>query len=334
MRYTRLGSTSIEVSVIAFGAWAIGGTFWGETDEKAAERAIKISIDAGINFIDTAPGYGLGLSEEILGRAIKGKRDSVVISTKCGIIWDRAEGEYYFKLPLPDKSEGIDMYRNLRKESIKKELQSSLSRLNTDYIDLYFTHWPDPQTPAEETMNTLIELKEKGYIRAIGVSNVSIDLIKEFAKYGKIDADQEQYSLIDRNVEAELLPWCRENGASMLAYSPLSKGLLTGKLNPDRKFSSDDIRVFFDDRRFHSKNIEKTNKLLKKHVGPIAEKHNASIGNIAVAYLISNSSVIALCGARNEIQAAENSKAGDIILDNEDKKAVELFISNYKEDCF
>ena len=331
MRYTKLGSTSIEVSVVAFGAWAIGGTFWGGTDEKAAEKAIRVSIDAGITFIDTAPGYGLGLSEEILGRAIKGKRDSLVISTKCGIVWDRAEGEYYFKLPLPGTDEGIDMYRNLRKESINKELQLSLSRLNTDYIDLYFTHWPDPQTPVEETMSTLVELKEKGYIRAIGVSNVSIDLIKEFSRYGKIDADQEQYSIIDRNVEAELLPWCMKNKASMMAYSPLSKGLLTGKLDPNRKFSSDDIRVFFDDKRFYSKNIEKTNKLLKKHIGPIAEKHNTSIGNIAVAYLISNSSVIAICGARNELQAVENTQAGDIILDTEDKKAVESFLSDYQE---
>lgn len=329
MRYTMLGKTSIKVSVVAFGAWAIGGTFWGGTDEVAAERAIEISIDAGINFIDTAPGYGFGLSEKIVGRAIRGKRDSLVISTKCGLIWDRDEGVHHFT--IPDKGRGIDTYRNLTKESIQKELKDSLSRLETDYTDLYMTHWPDPQTPVEDTMNTLLELKQKGYIRAIGVSNVPIDLIKEFAKFGTIDADQEQYSILDRNVEAELLPWCKENNASMLAYSSMSKGLLTSKLDPNRKFSGGDIRVFFGEKRFQPKNIASTNKLLEKFLGPVASKHNATIGNIAVAYLIHDSNVIALCGARNEVQADENAKAGDIILDSEDKKAVELFISNYKE---
>lgn len=331
MRYTTLGNTTIKVSVIAFGAWAIGGTFWGGTDEKAAERAIKTSIDSGINFIDTAPGYGLGLSEKILGRAIKGKRDSLVIATKCGLISDGAEGTYYFTLQLPGKGKSVDIYKNLSKESIKKELKLSLSRLKTDYIDLYLAHWPDPKTPVEETMSAFLELKEKGYIRAIGVSNVSIDLIREFSKYGTIDADQEMYSIIDRGIETELLPWCKNNNATMMAYSPISKGLLTGKMNPERKFTSDDIRVFFKEKRFQPANIVNTNKLLKKYIAPVAEKHGATIGNIAVAYLIQDESTVALCGSRNEIQGAENVKAGDIILDNDDKKAVEAFISNYQE---
>lgn len=331
MRYTTLGNTSIKVSVIAFGAWAIGGTFWGGTDEKAAERAIKTSIDSGINFIDTAPGYGLGLSEEILGRAIKGKRDSLIIATKCGVVPDDTEGTYDFTLQLPGNNKGVDLYRNLKKESIKKELKSSLSRLKTDYIDLYIAHWPDPKTPIEETMTTFLELKEKGYIRAIGVSNVSIDLIKEYSKYGTINADQEMYSIIDRGVETDLLPWCKNNNITMMAYSPLSKGLLTGKMNPERKFTSDDIRVFSGEKRFQPANIANTNKLLKKYIAPVAEKHGATIGNIAVAYLIQDKNVVALCGSRNEVQAAENVKAGDIILDEDDKKAVEAFISNYQE---
>ncbi len=331
MRFTKLGKTSIKVSVVGFGAWAIGGTFWGGTDVKMAKEAILTSIEKGINFIDTAPGYGLGLSEEIVGDAIKGKRDSLVIATKCGIIWDRKEGEFSFTLPLPGKNIGVDVYKNLRKDSIIKELHESLKRLKTDYIDLYQTHWPDPQTPPSETMEALLELKDKGYIRAIGVSNVSIDLIKEFAKFGQIDTDQENYSLIDRKIEEDLLPWCKENQVTMIAYSPLSKGLLTGKLDPKRKFTKDDIRVFFGDKRFLEKNIENTNYLLKQYLQPVAQKHNATIGNIAVSYLIQSDMVVALCGARNSIQAAENALAGDIILDDEDKKMVELFIRNYKE---
>lgn len=329
MQYKILGNSTLKVSTVALGTWAIGGTFWGGTDEAAAEKAIKTSIDSGINFIDTAPGYGFGLAEKILGRAIKGKRNSIIISTKCGLVWDNSEGVLHFTFPIYGRKNGINVYRNLKKESIKKELQESLARLGTDYIDLYLTHWPDPRTPVEETIESLLDLKDKGYIKAIGVSNVSIDIIKEFAKFGTIDVDQEPYSIIDRKIESDLLPWCRENNASMLAYGSLSQGLLTGKLNPDRKFTKDDARILFSKNRFQPASITNTNILLKKYLEPVAQKHGATIGNIAVAYLIQDNNVIALCGARNEIQAAENAKAGEIVLDEQDRKAVEAFISGF-----
>ncbi len=330
MRYVILGNTGIKVSVIALGLWAAGGTFWGGTDQQAIEKAINASIDTGINFIDTAPGYGYGLSEEILGRAIKGKRDSVVLATKCGLVWDVDEGFLHYSFPGIGNEKSVNVFRRLKKDSIKKELQQSLKLLGTDYIDLYQTHVQDPNTPIAETMEALLELKSRGYIRAIGVSNVTMNILKEYSAYGTIDSDQEKYSIIDRNIESSLLPWCRENKASMLAYSPLSQGLLSGNMNPERKFTKDDSRILFNPERFSRESILETNLLLEKNLGLAAEKHNATVGNIAVAYLLQDETVIAICGARNEKQAAENAKAGDIILDQQDRKAVEFFISQYK----
>jgi aryl-alcohol dehydrogenase-like predicted oxidoreductase len=312
----------IEVSVIGFGAWAIGGRWWGGNNEKDSFEAIKVAMDSGINFIDTAPVYGKGLSESIVGRAIKGKRDKMVIATKCGLIWDKKNGMYFL-----DYSPGEPVYRYLGRKSIEKELEASLKRLGTDYIDVYQTHWQDPTTPIEETMTTLLNLKDKGKIRAIGVSNISISEIKEYSKFGKLNVDQENYSILDRRIEEGLLPWCSENYVSVLAYSPTSKGLLTGKLDPGRVFKGDDSRI--GDPRYSPENIKKTNYLLQKFIKPVADKHNAAIGNVAVAWLLKDPIVVALCGARNRQQSEENIKAGDILLDSSDMELIIDFINNY-----
>lgn len=324
MRYTNLGKTDIKVSVIGFGAWAIGGKWWGGNDEKDSLEAIYASFEGGVNFIDTAPAYGQGLSEEIVGKAIAGKRDKIVVATKCGLRWDLKKGFYFF-----DYAPGVPIYRYLGKQSIEHELNQSLKRLKTDYIDLYQTHWQDPTTPISETMEALLDLKQKGKIRAIGVSNISLEKIKEYSKYGQIDSDQEKYSIIDRAVEADLLPWCEKNGASLIAYSPLAKGLLTGKMSPERKFTQDDSR--FGDDRYSAKNILKTNELLEKHLRDVAQKHGASYGHLAVAWLIKNPTVIALVGARNKVQAEDNIKSASIILDSEDLDKMNKFINEYSK---
>lgn len=324
MRYLKIGNSQIEVSVIGLGTWAIGGKWWGGTDEKKSVEAIQASIDMGINFIDTAPAYGQGLSERLIKKAIKGRRDKVVIATKCGLRWDLKKGFYFFEY-----APGVPMYRYLGRESMEYELDQSLKRLGTDYIDLYQSHWQDPTTPISETMEAFVKMKEKGKIRVIGVSNATLDEIKEYVKYGVINSDQEKYSLIDRDVESAILPWCEKNDVSMLAYSSMSKGLLTGKIPPDRKFKSGDSRL--DDSRYSAENIEKTNKLLEKHLESVAKKHNASYGHIAVAWLIKDPKVIALCGARDKEQAAENVLAGDIELDKNDMEKVENFINEYSE---
>ncbi|HJX01539.1 MAG TPA: aldo/keto reductase [Candidatus Humimicrobiaceae bacterium] len=322
MRYVKLGNSQIEVSVIGLGAWAIGGKWWGGTNEKDSIEAIQASIDSGVNFIDTAPAYGQGLSEGLIEKALRGRRDKVVIATKCGLRWDLKKGLYFF-----DYAPGVPMYRYLGRESLEYELDQSLKRLGTDYIDLYQSHWQDPTTPISETMETFLKMKEKGKIRAIGVSNATLDEIKEYARYGIIDSDQEKYSAIDRGVESELLPWCEKNNVSMLAYSSMEKGLLTGKISPDRKFKSGDSRL--DDPRYSAENIKKVNKLLKNHLETVAEKYNASYGHIVTAWLLKSPKVIALCGARNKNQAIENARAGNIELDGDDLKKVDDFIKEY-----
>ncbi len=222
MRTRTIGTTDIEASVIALGAWAIGGgTWWGESDDDESVRAIQAAIDAGVTLIDTAPVYGWGRSEEVVGRAIKGRRDKVVLATKCGLWWHDDQGPLFFDL------EGYTVRRCLRPGTIRREVEDSLRRLGTDYIDLYQTHWqsPEPENdPIADTMACLLQLKEEGKIRAIGASNIDVAQIKQYQEIGVLDAIQPRYSMLDRQIEAELLPFCREMTSALLFTLPLSRG--------------------------------------------------------------------------------------------------------------
>ncbi len=235
MRYRALGGSGIEASVVAFGAWAVGGWWWGGADDSESIAAIREALDLGITLIDTAPAYGLGHSEEVVGTAIKGRRDEVVLATKCGLIWHADKGNHFF-----DES-GKSVRRYLGAESIRYEVEQSLRRLQTDVIDLYQTHWQDPTTPIEETMGALLELKREGKIRAIGVSNASVEQMDEYRKAGPLDADQEKYSMLVRNLDEGQLPYCEREGIAVLAYSPLAQGLLTGKVTADRTIPEGDL---------------------------------------------------------------------------------------------
>jgi len=246
----------------------------------------------------------MGYSEEIIGKAIKGKRDRVIIATKCGIQWHSNSGKFFFKY-----ESGQKVYRYLDPESIRYEIEQSLSRLGIDHIDLYQTHWQDETTPIEDTMETLMDLKSEGKIRAIGASNAEMDDLKLYSGAGQLDVDQEKYSLIDRNIEKETLPWCRENNVTLLAYSPLVGGLLTGKISSDREFEGDDLRK--DDPRFSIENRNKINSILKNDFKPIAEKYGLTLAQLSIAALVSQDNIVALCGARDEKQAEENAGAGD-----------------------
>ena len=229
----KLGSSGIDVSAVGFGAWAIGGWMWGGADESQAIAAIRAALDHGVNLIDTAPDYGFGRSEEIVAQAIRGRRDKVVLATKCGLIWDREEGEFHFHASqdgITFRPSDKKVYKYLRPDSIRAELEQSLTRLGTTYVDLYQTHWQDPTTPIADTMAAPVKLKEQGKIRAIGVSNANVEHMKA---YGPIDADQEKYSMLDRDMERNgSLPHCRQHNIAVLAYSPLANGLLTGKIGP------------------------------------------------------------------------------------------------------
>jgi aryl-alcohol dehydrogenase-like predicted oxidoreductase len=227
MEYAQIGKTKVEVSRIALGTWAIGGWMWGGTEEKESVSTILSALGRGINLIDTAPVYGFGRSEEIVGKAVEelGQRDKVVIATKVGLEW---------------RDGGV--FRNSGRERILKEVEDSLRRLRTDYIDIYQVHWPDPLVPIEETAATMHELYDRGIIRAIGVSNYSPQQMDRFRTVAPLDTDQPPYNLFERQIGRDVLPYARENNISVLVYGPLCRGLLTGKMRADTVFSGDDLR--------------------------------------------------------------------------------------------
>jgi aryl-alcohol dehydrogenase-like predicted oxidoreductase len=306
MELRAIGDSGIRASAIGLGTWAIGGWMWGGTDEAESIAAIRAAIDAGVSLIDTAPAYGMGRSEEIVGKAIAGRRDEVVLTTKCGLVWHTAKGNHFF-----DQA-GKPVHRYLGPDSIAFELEQSLRRLGTDHVDLYITHWPDPTTPVAETMGALEELKQAGKIHAIGASNVTTSDIRAYLAAGGLDAIQEQYSMVHRDIEAEIVPLCTENGVSILSYSSLALGLLTGRIGPERRFEGDDLRI--GDPRFSPANRRKVADFVAE-VAPIAKAHDATIAELVIAWTISQPGItFALCGARNPDQAKENARAGSIRL--------------------
>ena len=321
MIYRKLGTSEIDVSVVGFGAWAIGGWMWGGTDESKAISAIHAALDHGVNLLDTAPIYGYGRSEGIIATAIAGRRDKVVLASKCGLIWDRDEGDFFLhadEIGLTTHPSGKRIYKSLRPDTIREELERSLTRLKTDHIDLYQTHWQDSTTAIADTMTTLLDLKEQGKIRTIGVSNVSLE---QLHAYGPIDADQERYSMLDRNIESNgIRDYCRQHNIAMLAYSPLVNGLLTGKSRPNRQYGPGDLRQ--GNPRFTPANIARINAALET-LNPIAQRHRATIAQLVIAWTCSQSGITCvLCGARDAQQAMENAAAGDIALSANELKTI------------
>lgn len=310
MKYRTLGNTDLKISVVTFGAWAAGGWMWGGTEQNNSVEAIQAAYDHGVTSIDTAPVYGQGLSEKIVGEAISDiPRDKVQILTKYGLRWDTDKGHFRFASKDNDGND-IDVHEYAAKESIIRECEKSLRRLDTDYIDLYQIHWPDPTTPVEETMEAMDQLKEQGKIREAAVCNYSAELMKEVGNYHNIISDQVPYSMLRRDIEEELVPYCIENGKSILAYSPLQRGLLTGKMKPGQDFAEGDHRA--NNPYFSDENIKRTNAFLDK-IRPIAEAHDATLAQLTIQWTIQQPSItIALVGARNVEQATQNAKAADI----------------------
>ncbi len=312
MEKRKLGKSDVKATVITFGAWAIGGWMWGGTDRKDAVRAIKASLDEGVTSIDTAPAYGQGLSEEICGEAIRGTdRTKIQLLTKYGLRWDTTEGEFFFK-SQDDKGNELMMHKLASKTSIMKECEDSLKRLGTDYIDLYQIHWPDGTTPVSETMEAMQRLMEQGKIKAAGVCNYSRELMTEAEKTIPIASNQVPYSMVHRDIEKDVVPYARKNNIAVIAYSPLQRGLLTGKIKPGHRFSDGDTRegnIYYSDE-----NIRKVNAFLDK-LTPLALEKNATIAQLVIRWTIEQPGItIALVGARNAAQAIENAKAGEIKL--------------------
>ena len=316
----------LELSVITFGAWAAGGWMWGGTERSESVKAIQASYDVGVTSIDTAPVYGQGLSEEIVGEAIKSlPRDKVQILTKYGMRWDIKRGDLAMHSKDNDGND-IDIYKYAAKESIIEECEISLKRLGTDYIDLYQIHWHDKTTPIEETMEAVSQLIQQGKVRYAGVCNYSADLLREAAKYINLASDQVPYSMVRRDIEVETVPYCLENNKAILAYSPMQRGLLTGKLKPGHQFAEDDTRATL--HYFSDQNIGKVNEFLEK-IKPLAQEKNATLGQLVLKWTIEQPGItIALVGARDAKQAVENAAAAEIDLTREEINFINGHLNN------
>lgn len=322
MEKVQLGKSDLEITPIVFGAWAIGGMAWGGTDDKDALEAMKYSYDRGITTIDTAPVYGLGHSEKIVGEFVKEVgRDKVEILTKFGFNWRTTKGEFMFEGARPGgPTEKVYFYAG--KDGIIQELESSLKLLNTDYIDLYQIHRPDANVPIEETMEAVEELIKQGKIRAFGVSNHSVDLMKRAEKIVDLASSQSPYSMIYRKIEKDIVPHCLMKDIGILAYSPLQRGLLTGKITSDYEFGKDDHRP--TTRWFKEPNLTRTNELIQK-IKPIAEHHNKTLGQVILNWTLQRPGITALLvGARNAQQATENAASLDFELFDEDIRFIDM----------
>ncbi|WP_183578312.1 aldo/keto reductase [Mucilaginibacter sp. X5P1] len=316
MKYRKLANTDLLLSEVTFGAWATGGWMWGGTERKDAIDAIRASYSLGVTSIDTAPIYGQGTSEEIVGEAIKGlPRDRFQILTKYGMRWDLKKGDFAFSSKNTN-GEDIDIYKYAGKESIIKECEDSLRLLGTDYIDLYQIHWPDSTTPIAESMEAVSRLIEQGKVRYAGVCNYNAEQMAEAEKYITLASDQVPYSMVKRGIETELIPYCLENNKSILAYSPLERGLLTGKIKPGHAFAPGDHRK--DISFFKGENLKRTDEFLEL-LKPLAAEKYLTLGQLVILWTLQQPGItIALVGARNSEQAIENAKAIDSSLTKEE----------------
>lgn len=300
MKTRSLGKSKIQITPILMGTWQAGKRMWVGIEDEESIKAIRQAYEAGITTIDTAEVYGEGHSEQIVAKALGDVRDKVVYATKV-------------------------FGNHLQYDQVIAACDRSLKNLDTDYIDLYQIHWPSGAfnseiVPIEETMKALNKLKQEGKIRAIGVSNFSRVQLEEAANYGRIDSLQPPYSLFWRKVEQDAVPYCIENNISILAYSSLAQGLLTGKFGIDHQFVEGDNRA--KNKLFQGENYQRAQNALEE-LRPIAQNHNCNLAQLALAWLIAQPQTNAIAGARNPQQVADNAKAATVNLTPEELKAIE-----------
>ncbi|WP_312134593.1 aldo/keto reductase [Sphingobacterium sp.] len=327
MEYRKLGNSELSVSAITFGAWAAGGWMWGSTDRNDAIEAIRASYDLGVTSIDTAPIYGQGTSEEIVGEAIKGlPRDQVQLLTKFGMRWDSDQGDFAFHSKNND-GEAIEIYKYAGKDSVIYECEQSLKRLGTDYIDLYQIHWPDVTTPIDETFEAVSRLVEQGKVRYVGVCNYNAAQMAEAERTIPLVSNQIPFSMVNRAVEDETVPYCIQHGKSVLAYSPLERGLLTGKIHAGYTFQEGDHRASLP--HFQPDFIEKANILLER-IKPLADDKKVSLSQLVLRWTIERAGItVALAGARNAEQAVQNAKAIDLNLSADELEFVSAVVDAF-----
>jgi aryl-alcohol dehydrogenase-like predicted oxidoreductase len=308
-------NVALNVSRVALGTWAIGGWMWGGTDEAESIATIQAALERGINIIDTAPAYGLGRSEEIVGKAIAGARarPRVVLATKTGLDWRDGKP-----------------FRNASRERIMREIDDSLRRLRTDYIDIYQVHWPDPQVPIEETADAMHALLRDGKIRAIGVSNFSVDQIEQFRRVAPVHVVQPPYNLFERGIEAELLPYCRGNGIAMLGYGALCRGLLSGRMRPDTAFTGDDLRR--SDPKFQPPRFGQYLAAVQRLDQFAQARFGKRVIHLAIRWMLDQGITSALWGARHPDQLKPVDEVSGWSVDEGDKVEIDAILSKLVTD--
>ena len=303
MKYAAEIYDRMKISVLTLGTWVSGGDSWGGSDAQESLKAIRTALDGGVTCIDTAPIYGQGRAETLVGQAIKGRRDNVAVATKCGLI-----------------TQGRRVMVCLKADSIRAEAEQSLRRLGTDYIDLYQCHWPDPQTPLEETMTALCELQAEGKIRRIGVSNFSLSQLKEAATCAPVFSAQNQLSILNQDIAGELLPYCRNEGVAVLAYGALGGGILTGKYALPPVFEKSDARKFFY-KFYEGDAFKKTQAVLTAF-----RQINRPLNQVAINWVRQQPGVTSvIVGCRTAQQAKDNLAAADWDLSSEEMKKLGRF---------
>lgn len=308
MEYRKIPNTDLNISKIGLGTWAMGNDFWGEVDDKESIAAIAASLDSGINFIDTAPAYGAGHAESIVAKAIQGKRDKVIIATKTGVV--RTSDAFL---------------RDLKPETILKDMHESLKRLNTDYIDLYYIHWPDVNTPLEDSVNTLVKLQQEGKFRYLAVSNFSVELMEQIMGMTDIVALQPNYSMLNRKIEEEILPYCTKNKLGLITYGTLAGGLLTGKYRELPNFAEADARSKF--YNFYREAIWPQLQGLLRLLDTYAKKRDCTVAQVAIAWSVQQKGITsALVGAKNAKQALANAQAAPVKLDESECDEIDAYL--------
>ena len=285
--FVDITGTELRVSRVALGTWAMGGWMWGGTDQRESIATIRAALDQGINLIDTAPVYGFGVSEEIVGEALDGIRGRAVIATKTGLEWRDGKA-----------------YRNATRARIMQEVDDSLRRLRTDYIDIYQVHWPDPLVPVEETAEAMRSLYEQGKIRAIGVSNFSVEQISRFRQVAPLHVLQPPYNLFEREIESDILPYCLANDIATFGYGALCRGLLSGRIRPDTTFDGDDLRRI--DPKFQPPRLAQYLEAVRQLDELAKTRFDRRVIHLAVRWMLDQGISVALWGGRHpeQVQAA------------------------------
>jgi aryl-alcohol dehydrogenase-like predicted oxidoreductase len=287
MEFTTIPGIDEQASRVALGTWAIGGWMWGGTDEALSVRTIHAALDKGVNVVDTAPVYGFGRSEEIVGKALAqgGKRQQVLLATKAGLEWDASAGK---------------VWRNGSRDRIRQEIEDSLRRLQTDVIDIYQIHWPDPRVPFEETAQECEHLRQEGKIRAIGVSNFSPDQMDEFQKGAPLAVSQPPFNIFERSIEADLLPYCRNRSMATLTYGALCRGLLSGKMSREQEFTGDDLRKV--DPKFKQPRFDQYLSAVSRLEELARDRHGKDLIHLALRFILDKGVSVALWGGRRPEQ--------------------------------